>query len=210
MVSLVRSSLPSPRTVALLVLAASSLAACRKKPAPAPAPTTTTVNTDSINAARAREDSIRAARAREQADRDAAARAAADREARLAAARTALTAAIFFEYDQADIRDDARTTLEAKLPILTANPSVKLRIAGHTDSRGSDEYNLALGARRAGAVKAFLTERGVDASRIEIVSFGEERGTCTEEDESCWSRNRRAEFEVTAGGSPLTLPNGDR
>jgi peptidoglycan-associated lipoprotein len=204
-------STSSVRAVVLLAVAALSLAACRKKPAPAPAPTTTTtVNTDSINAARAREDSIARARARDQFVRDSIARANADRESRLNAARAALTATVYFDYDQADIRDDARSALEAKLPILTANPSVRLRIAGHTDSRGSDEYNLALGARRASSVKAFLTERGVDASRVEIVSFGEERGTCTEEEESCWSRNRRAEFEITAGGTPLALPNGDR
>ena len=114
---------------------------------------------------------------------------------------------VFFDYDQAEIRADARETLEAKLPLLTANPGLRLRIAGHTDSRGADEYNLALGSRRASTVKTFLTERGIDASRIEIVSFGEERGTCAEEEESCWSRNRRAEFEVTAGGDNLALPN---
>jgi peptidoglycan-associated lipoprotein len=114
---------------------------------------------------------------------------------------------VYFDYDQAEIRDDARATLEAKLPILTANAGLRLRIAGHTDSRGSDEYNLALGSRRAASVKAFLTERGIDASRLEIVSFGEERPTCTEEEESCWSRNRRAEFEITAGGDNLTVPN---
>ena len=204
-------SVPSVRTVVLLALAAVSFAACRKKPAPAPAPTTTTtVNTDSIARARAREDSINRARAREQFVRDSIASANAARESRLTAARAALTATVYFDYDQSEIRDDARSALEAKLPILTANPSVRLRIAGHTDSRGSDEYNLALGARRASSVKAWLTERGIDASRLEIVSFGEERGTCTEEEESCWSRNRRAEFEVTAGGNPLTLPNGDR
>jgi peptidoglycan-associated lipoprotein len=204
-------SVTSVRTLALFAVAAVALAACRKKPQPAPTPTTTTtVNEDSIRAARAREDSIRAARAREQFVRDSIARANADREARLAAARTALTAPVYFDYDQSDIRSDARTTLEAKLPLLTANPSIKLRVAGHTDSRGSDEYNLALGSRRAASVKAFLTERGVDGGRVEIVSFGEERPTCTEEDESCWSKNRRAEFEVTAGGQTLVLPNSDR
>jgi peptidoglycan-associated lipoprotein len=75
----------------------------------------------------------------------------------------------------------------------------RIRIAGHTDSRGSDEYNLALGQRRAAAAKRYLTDRGIDGSRVEIVSFGEERGTCTEESDSCWSRNRRDEFEITGG-----------
>jgi peptidoglycan-associated lipoprotein len=208
MPSLVRFA-PSARTAVLLFVAATSVAACRKKkPVEAPTPVTPAVNQDSINAARAREDSLRRAAERERAVRDSLAQAASARQAALAAARAALTAAVFFDYDQAEIRDDSRAVLEAKLPLLTANTGVRLRIAGHTDSRGADEYNLALGSRRAASVKAFLTERGVDASRIEIVSFGEERGTCGEEDESCFSRNRRAEFEVTAGGDNLTVPGG--
>jgi peptidoglycan-associated lipoprotein len=202
-------SVTSARTLVLLAVAAASLAAChKKKPAQAPTPIpTATVNQDSIDRERRRADSIANARAREQAVRDSLGRLQQQREAALAAARSALTAPIFFDYDQAEIRTDARTTLESKLPVLTANPGLRLRIAGHTDSRGSDEYNLALGQRRASSVKAFLTERGIDATRIEIVSFGRERGTCTEEDESCWSKNRRAEFEVTAGGDNITLPN---
>jgi peptidoglycan-associated lipoprotein len=205
-------SVPSARVLVLFAVAAASLAACRKKPAPAPAPTTTTttVNQDSINAARAREDSIRRARERQQFVDDSIARARGDRDRLLAAARAALTAPVYFDYDMAEIRSDARSTLESKLPVLTANPTVRLRIAGHTDSRGSDEYNLALGQRRAASVKAFFTERGIDAGRLEIVSFGRERPTCSEEEESCWSRNRRAEFEVTAGGDNIALPNGSR
>src|SRR5829696_3556729 len=188
MPSLVRS-IASPRTVVLLAIAAASLGACRKKPQPAPAPattTTTTVNRDSVDAAR-RADSIRLANQRTQAARDSADRANRDREARLAAARASLTATVYFDYDMAEIRDDARSALEAKLPVLTANPGIRLRVAGHTDSRGSDEYNLALGSRRAASVKAFLAERGVDAARLEIVSFGKERPTCTEEEEGCWA-----------------------
>jgi peptidoglycan-associated lipoprotein len=196
-------SFPSPRTAVVVALAAVSLAAChKKKPEPAPVPTPTATTTTTVN-----EDSLRRVREREQFVRDSIARATADREGRLAAARAALTAAVYFDYDMAEIRADARAALEAKLPVLTANPGVRLRIAGHTDSRGSDEYNLALGSRRAASVKAFLAERGVDAGRLEIVSFGKERPTCTEEEEGCWSRNRRAEFEVTAGGQSLTLPN---
>ena len=145
--------------------------------------------------------------AREAAARDSADRANRARAAALDAARAALAAAVYFDYDMAEIRADARTTLESKLPILTANPGIRLRIEGHTDSRGSDEYNLALGSRRAASTKAFLTERGIDGSRIEIVSFGKERPTCTEEEEACWSRNRRAEFRVTAGGDQIMLPN---
>jgi peptidoglycan-associated lipoprotein len=205
MASLVRS-VASSRSAVLFTLAAVTLAAChRKKPAPAPTPvtTTTTVNEDSIRRAQFVRDSI----ARAQAVRDSIERANRDRAAREAAARTALTAPVYFDFDMSEIRDDARATLESKLPILTANPDIHLRIAGHTDSRGSDEYNLALGSRRAASVKSFLTERGIDGGRLDIVSFGKERPTCTEEEESCWSRNRRAEFEVTAGGQTITVPN---
>ena len=206
MPSLVRSATVVRSTV-LFTVAALSLGACRKKPAPTPTPTpTATVNQDSIDA----ENRRRAAEAervrREQFVRDSIANAARQREAAMAAARSTLLSAVYFDYDMAEIRDDARATLESKLPLLTANPGLRLRIAGHTDSRGSDEYNIALGQRRAASVKTFFTERGIDESRLEIVSFGEERGTCSEEEESCWSRNRRAEFEITAGGDALTLP----
>jgi peptidoglycan-associated lipoprotein len=196
------------RGAVLFTVAALSLAACRKKPAPAPAPTPA-VNQDSIDAAnRRRADSIAAAERarREQFVRDSVANAERQRQAALAAARSALEAPIYFDYDQSEIRDDARATLEAKVPILTANTGLRLRIAGHTDSRGADEYNLALGQRRAASVKAWLGERGIDASRVEIVSFGEERPKCNEEAESCWSQNRRAEFEITAGGESITVP----
>ena len=87
-----------------------------------------------------------------------------------------------------------------------ANPALTIRIAGHTDSRGSGEYNLQLGQRRAAAARDYLTARGVAASRIELVSYGEERPVCQTMDEGCWSQNRRAEFEITAGGNPLRRP----
>jgi peptidoglycan-associated lipoprotein len=127
------------------------------------------------------------------------AKAAEERAKEIARATAALTATIYFEYDKSDITDDSRTKLDAKVPVLTQNTAVRIRIAGHTDSRGSDEYNLALGQRRAAAAKRYLTDRGIDGSRIEIVSFGEERPTCTDESDGCWSRNRRDEFEITAG-----------
>ena len=189
------SALFNRRTAVLAVLAATTVGACRKKPEPAPTP----APTPAVN-----EDSIRAA----QAERDRLAREQADRDAKLAAARASLVAPVYFDYDQADIRDDARTALEGKLPILTANAGLKIRVAGHTDQRGSDEYNIALGQRRAAAVKRFFTERGVDGSRVDIVTFGEERPTCTQEDDSCYSQNRRAEFEVIGGGESLTVPSG--
>ena len=181
------------RALTLSLIALVALGGCKKKPevaptpvntAPAPAPTPTPTPETGCNAA----------------CRDSIGRAEADAKNKaIETARIALTATVYFDLDKSDITDDTRTKLDAKVPVLTQNSTVKIRIAGHTDSRGSDEYNLALGQRRAAAAKRYLTDRGIDASRIEIVSFGEERGTCSDEDESCWSRNRRDEFEITAG-----------
>jgi len=83
---------------------------------------------------------------------------------------------------------------------------VAIRISGHADERGSSEYNLALGQRRAAAAKRYLVERGVAESRVETTSFGEERPACTSADESCYAQNRRDEFEITAGGPNLVRP----
>ena len=182
------------RVLALTIVATVAFSACKRKPeAQAPTPVDTTpapaapapTPTDTCDAA-----------CREA--RDAAARDAARREA-IASARNSLVATIYFDYDAAEITDDSRAKLDAKVPVLSQNAAVRIRIAGHTDSRGSDEYNLALGQRRAAAAKRYLTDRGIDGGRIEIVSFGEERGVCTDEAESCWSQNRRDEFEITAG-----------
>ena len=182
-------------TLALTALVLATTTACPKRTETTPAP----VNADSLAREQARRDSIAAAEAR--ARDEAAARARA-----LEAARAALTATIYFDYDASDIRDDSRQVLEQKVPVLTANPSLRIRIAGHTDNRGSDEYNLALGQRRAAAAKRFLTDRGIDASRIDIVSLGEEQAADPGEGESAWSRNRRAEFEIVSGGENIQVP----
>ena len=202
------------RSIPLLLVATAatlSAGACRKKPTPTPQPV---VNQDSIDRARRMQDSIDAANRARQDSIDAANAAARARQdsidaaaARLASARTALTAMIYFEYDQSDITDASKSMLDAKLPLLNANTGLRMRVTGHTDSRGSDEYNLALGRRRADAVKRYLVQRGIDASRIETTSAGEERPAASGDDESAWSQNRRAEFEITAGGDNLVLPN---
>lgn len=121
-------------------------------------------------------------------------------------AREALTARVYFDFDQDRLRDDQHAILESKLPILRANSSVRIRIEGNADERGSDEYNLALGMRRAQTAKKFLTDNGIDANRIEITSLGEERPACQEHDESCWRQNRRDEFVIVAGGEGLVAP----
>ena len=179
------------RALTLSIVALVALGGCkRKKPEVAPAPVSNPAPTPAPTPPPAQPECDAACmKAREDAKNADAVKAAT----------AALTATIFFDYDRSDITDDARSKLDQKVPILTQNSAVRIRIAGHTDSRGSDEYNLALGQRRAAAAKRYLTDRGIDGSRIEIVSFGEERPTCTDDAEGCWSRNRRDEFEITAG-----------
>jgi peptidoglycan-associated lipoprotein len=120
----------------------------------------------------------------------------------------AITGPIYFDFDKSDIRTDAAATLDTKIPWLQANPGMRIRIEGNADERGSDEYNLALGQRRAAAAKRYLVERGIDASRFDLVSYGEERPVCTEHDESCWQRNRRDDFViVTIGSDAIVVPS---
>ena len=212
----------SQRRVAVITfaLATAIVAACAKKEPPPPPTPVVTVDSarirDSIEMERRnrlRQDSINRAedaRRREQqriADSIANARRLADEAAAAAESmRGTITTAVHYDFDKADLREDTRQMLDQKLPILNANPALMVRIAGHTDSRGSGEYNLQLGQRRAAAARDYLTARGVAASRIELVSYGEERPVCQTQDEGCWSQNRRAEFEITAGGSPLRRP----
>ncbi|HVX41641.1 MAG TPA: peptidoglycan-associated lipoprotein Pal [Gemmatimonadaceae bacterium] len=202
--------IPRIAALTLAVVSVATLDACHKKPAPAPTPAPAPgPNQDSINAARERQriaDSIAAAQKR-AADSAAAAEAAARAAAAAAEnARAALTAMVHFDFDKSDIRPEDQQILDAKVPVLQANPSVTIRVAGHTDERGSDEYNLALGQRRAAAVKAYLVQHGIADSRIETISYGEERPIAQGHDESAWSQNRRAEFEITAGGESLKAP----
>lgn len=104
----------------------------------------------------------------------------------------------FFEYDKADLREDARTALAADAEWLKKYRTVQFLIEGHCDERGTSEYNLALGDRRANAAKEYLVSLGVDASRVKTVSYGKERPFCTESAEDCWQKNRRAHFLATA------------
>ena len=187
--------------------------ACRKKPDPSPTPIPTQAssgpNQDSIRRAQADEAARRAAAdeaARRAAADDAARRAAADAAGAAASARARLLATVHFEFDQSDLHTEDRAILDAKVPIMQANAGVTIRVAGHTDERGSDEYNLALGQRRAAAVRDYLVQRGVAATRIETVSFGEERPVAQGSDEGAMFQNRRAEFEITAGGQTLKAP----
>jgi peptidoglycan-associated lipoprotein len=184
----------------LLLTAAAFAVACGGKAAPeepAPEPTPTAAPTpppepvDDNSAERERLE-------KERMEREAAEKART--------VSTDLAAMINFDYDQAQVRPADQQTLDRKAAILAANPQVKLRISGHADERGSDEYNLALGNRRASAAKRYLENKGVDASRLEVVSYGEERPLNPGSDETAFAQNRRDEFEITAGGNNLTAP----
>ncbi len=103
---------------------------------------------------------------------------------------------IHFDFDKYDIRPDAARTLDANAAWLKSNGNQLLLIEGHCDERGTNEYNLALGERRAKAAMNYLVSQGVQASRITIISYGEERPLCTEHTETCWAQNRRDHFLV--------------
>ena len=192
------------RSVFALIAALTAASACRGKPAPAPGPAAPTsapgprVNQDSIDAARRTAEEARAkAAAAEEARRTA---------AMLSSVRAELVKTIYFDYDKDEIRDDQKAALEAKIPVLTLNTNIRIRVLGNTDNRGSDEYNLALGQRRAATVKRYLVSRGIAESRIETVSFGEERPAMQGDNEDAWAKNRRDEFEIIAGGDAIKVP----
>jgi peptidoglycan-associated lipoprotein len=103
---------------------------------------------------------------------------------------------IHFEYDKAEIAPQEMSILQSNATWLKANANVRFTIEGHCDERGSEEYNLALGDRRANAVKEFLVSQGIAANRIMTVSYGEERPVCREETEVCFAQNRRAAFKL--------------
>ena len=104
---------------------------------------------------------------------------------------------VFFEYDEISLSEETRDRLARNAELLKAQPTFQVTIEGHADERGTNEYNLALGDRRANAVRDYLGSLGVDGGRLRIITYGEERPVCTESSESCWSQNRRAHMIIT-------------
>jgi peptidoglycan-associated lipoprotein len=102
----------------------------------------------------------------------------------------------FFDYDSYDLRPDAQAASVKAAAYLVAHPDIRIVIGGYCDDRGSAEYNLALGENRANAAKTALTKAGVAPARIRVVSYGKEKQFCTEENETCWQENRRAQFSL--------------
>jgi peptidoglycan-associated lipoprotein len=103
---------------------------------------------------------------------------------------------LFFDYDSYDLRPDAATSIATAASYLAAHPAIKIVIGGYCDDRGSAEYNLALGENRANAARSALVAAGISGSRLRVISYGKEKQFCTEENESCWQQNRRAQFTL--------------
>lgn len=117
----------------------------------------------------------------------------------LSSAWSVLQQRVHFEFDQSDLGSEAQGIIAAKSDILRAHPTIRLRITGHADDRGSTEYNLALGMRRAMAIRESLEGYGLDGARFEVASMGEEEPLDAAQSERAYARNRRAEFAVLGG-----------
>jgi len=184
----------------LLLILLAAVGCSQKRVLPIPAPVDRAAGEDEARlgsiarAEAARQDSL----AREASLRSA-------REKQLAEARATIASPVYFGYDRYDPSPEPREKLDRKGSILNRSPSLRLRLSGHADDRGSDEYNLALGQRRAASALEYLTALGIPAARLDITSFGEEKPVCQESLESCWSRNRRVEFEIIGGGDLIVV-----
>jgi len=185
--------------LSLALLSVVGLDACRRKVVQAPVPVATG------NDAQRQADSLAALRAKQRADSiaaaEAAVRSAAEQGSVASELAAVLTPKVSFDYDQDVLRDDARAVLDAKVPILLANPAVSVTITGHTDERGTAEYNLALGQRRAAQVKRYLASKGVADARLTAQSLGDSQPAVQGTDESAYQQNRRAEFQPSGGGA---------
>jgi peptidoglycan-associated lipoprotein len=187
-------------------------ASCSKKEVKVEAPV---VDTSAADAAKKRAEEEAAAAAKKRAEEEAAATAAkkrAEEEAAAAAKKRAEAEAaekllqdqintvesekIYFDYDKAELKPEAQATLEKKAKIMESNSSFALTIEGNCDERGTNEYNLALGERRADAAEKFLNSLGISADRITTISYGEEKPVDAGHNEAAWSQNRRDEFKL--------------
>ena len=179
--------------VATLVIGTALFAGCAKRPATtaasAPAPTGTAATTGATGGA-----SQPAAPPATAAPATPAAPTARPQPKEFVA--VADLKPIYFDFDKYDIRPGDAKVLDANAQWLKSNANQLVLIEGHCDERGTNEYNLALGERRAKSTMNYLVSQGVQASRITIISYGEERPSCTQKTEECWSKNRRSQFLV--------------
>jgi peptidoglycan-associated lipoprotein len=188
-------------------------ASCAKKAVKVETPV---VDNSAAEAAKkkAEEEAAAAAKRKAEADAAAAAKKKAEEEAAAAAKRKAEADAavqkmlqdqinavesekIYFDYDKSDLKPESQSILEKKAKFLQANPSYSLTIEGNCDERGTNEYNLALGERRADAAKKFINSLGISADKITTISYGEEKPVDPGRDEAAWAKNRRDEFKLS-------------
>ncbi|MBI9088431.1 MAG: peptidoglycan-associated lipoprotein Pal [Desulfobacterium sp.] len=188
-------------TVALMVLGLVFTVSCAKKPVMSEAPTGVVVDQSAADAAAAEAEALAKQRAMEEAQL----KADALKEAQLKDAEFAKKAAaerrfqsqdIHFDYDSSELSPMSKTLLKEKALWLEENTNVLVSIEGHCDDRGTTEYNLALGERRAISAKQFLVNLGISESRLVTISYGEERPLALEATEAAWAKNRRAHFVV--------------
>jgi len=176
------------------------IAGCSKAPAPEPEPEPEPQVEDTRDM-----EAERAAREAEEARR-LAAEEARRREVERNRVVSILSERVFFDFDRSDIRSDMESVLQRKVSVLREYPGIVLRIEGNADERGSNEYNLALGQRRAEAVRRYLLSYGLEAGRFSTISYGEERPLVRASNEQAWAQNRRDDFAITNYGR---LDSGD-
>ncbi len=179
----------SPIALALVVSACGGSPQPEPEPEPEPEPQVQEESAEDIAAREAEE-----ARLREEEER-------ARLEAERSRVMSVLVERVHFDFDKSDIRSDAEPILQRKVSALREHSEIKIRIAGNCDERGSNEYNLALGQRRAEAVRRYLLSYGLDQDRFITISYGEERPLDRTSSEEAWAMNRSADFDVTDAGS---------
>jgi len=178
-----------PRFFLLIFLVLALAAGCAKKPAPTPAD-------EAAAAAKAAAEKAAAEEAARRAAAEEAARRAAEMEAPKPEALLSELDRIHFDFDQYVLTPEAQAILAANAAYLKAHPEISVRVEGYCDERGSDEYNLALGERRALAAKNYLQTLGVVSGRIDTISYGEEKPLDPASTEEAWAKNRRDEFKI--------------
>lgn len=136
----------------------------------------------------------------------AATNSAADLDAMAATRVSTITDRIHFDYNVSDIKPEDRSRLDTKAQVMKQFNGVRIRVTGHCDERGSDQYNIALGMRRANAAKNYLVQSGIDPSRIEVASLGREMPIDPASNDEAWAKNRRDEFDIIAGSQSLRAP----
>jgi len=184
-------------SISLLSIAALSSACSRHRVSASATPAATnSPNQAAIDAAASENAKLRADADEASANLE----AAAARSKSQAGDQAAIMAPVYFEFDRSEITDEGMRSLDQKVDALQRNPTVRVRIEGNADDSGSDEYNLALSQRRAAIAHRYFTDRGIDASRLKIAAYGEERPACTaSREEDCRSKNRRDEFVILSG-----------